>query len=104
MRSKNGARKCPDFFAIDSLNKVHLIECKGNQESAQNTIEQFIRGRQQKRNIKFMDESLVGQRLVTGLAIAGAGSDWESTLRIEDPPPEKAEYTVTAETTAPIVE
>ncbi len=88
MRKKRGPFKCPDFFAVDYQNKIHLIECKGNQQGPDETANQFVRGHQQKWNIRFGDESLVGQRLVTGVAVARAGSAWQSTLSVSDPSPE----------------
>lgn len=107
-RSKNGAAKCPDFIALDPGGRVHLIECKGNQKGPNEILKQFINGRKQKRNILFRRENLVGQRLLTGIAIASAHSRWESTFRVEDPPPENEDrsemHEINVETARPINE
>jgi hypothetical protein len=86
-RRKRGPHKCPDFFAIDSQNNVHIIECKGNQQGPRQTETQFVRGLDQKSNVKFKHEPMVGQRLRSGVAIAGMDASWNSTLQIADPPP-----------------
>jgi hypothetical protein len=86
-RKKRGPAKSPDFFAVDAQNKIHIIECKGNQAGTTESGRQFVDGRLQKRNIRFSTESLVGQRLVSGVAIAGSTSRWRSTLLVADPPP-----------------
>jgi hypothetical protein len=64
------------------------------------------RGRQQKRNVEFTNETLVAQRLVTAFAFAGSECNWESTLRVEDPPPERGNiyYRIAAETVQPIAQ
>jgi len=84
---KRGPKKCPDFFALDRQNKVHIIECKGNQQGPDQTTAQFEKGQAQKRNVKFKNEKLVGQRLLSGVAIAGIEDSWQTTLQIADPPP-----------------
>lgn len=105
-RKKRGPFKCPDFFAVDAQNKIHLIECKGNQEGPSHIDKQFERGRQQKQNIRFQNEGLVAQRLLTGVAIAGPSSIWPSTFKVADPPPndEHSYYSIVSETHPPIVE
>jgi hypothetical protein len=57
-------------------------------------------------NVSFSNESLIAQRLVTAFAFAGAASNWQSVLRVEDPPPDNDHvfYKIEAETAAPIVE
>lgn len=105
-RKKTGPHKCPDFFAVDTQNRIHLIECKGNQEGASHIDKQFERGRQQKQNVRFRNEALVAQRLLTGIAIAGASSNWVSTLKVADPPPDGSfsYYNVGAETALPLID
>lgn len=104
-RKKTGPFKCPDFLAFDMQNKIHLVECKGNTEKPAHIDEQFKRGEQQKRNIRFANESLVAQRLLTGVAIARPQSVWESTLKIADPSAdhELSHYYIQAKTASPIV-
>lgn len=105
-RKKRGPFKCPDFFAVDAQNKIHLIECKGNQEGPSHIDKQFERGRQQKQNIRFQNEGLVAQRLLTGVAIAGPGSSWPSTFKVADPPPseEHSYYNIVSETHPAIID
>jgi hypothetical protein len=105
-RKKRGPFKCPDFFAVDVQNKIHLVECKGNQAGLSHVDKQFERGRQQKQNIQFQNEGLVAQRLLTGVAIAGPGSSWPSTLKVADPPPseEHGYYNIVSETHPPIID
>jgi len=68
-----------------------LIECKGNQSGPAESANQFVQGRLQKTNIRFTDEQLVGQRMVTGLAIANPKSKWNTQLAVIDPPPDEIE-------------
>lgn len=105
-RKKRGPFKCPDFFAVDGKDRFHLIECKGNQKGPAHINMQFARGKQQKQNIRFQNETLVEQRLLAGLAIAGQNSNWASTLKISDPQPNEQEsyYNITSETHVPLVE
>jgi len=105
-RKKCGPDKCPDFIAYDSRNKIHIIECKGNQQGPDHFEKQLKRGRQQKGNVEFQDESLVAQRLVTAFAFAGSTSRWSSTLRVVDPPPEDGHvyYRIEGESAQPIAQ
>jgi len=105
-RKKRGPFKCPDFFAVDVQDRIHLIECKGNQEGPSHIDRQFERGREQKQNVRFQNEGLVAQRLLTGVAIAGQSSSWLSTLKVADPPPSEEEsyFNIISETHPPIVD
>jgi hypothetical protein len=105
-RKKRGPFKCPDFFALDPQDRIHLIECKGNQGGPNDIDGQFVRGRQQKQNVRFQNEALVGQRLLTGIAIAGTDSAWRSTLKVADPTPDReaAYYNIDAADVAPLIE
>jgi len=87
-KKKRGPQKCPDFLCEDSAGMLHLVECKGNQQGTNASEDQFIQGRLQKANVLFGNEQLVGQRMVTGLAIANPKSNWNTTLTLTDPPPE----------------
>jgi hypothetical protein len=87
---RRGPSKCPDFICTDKQGKLHIIECKGTQESKTKLARQLQDGRSQKRNVIFMDESqFVSQRLVVGVAIARSDDKWDSVLRIEDPTPNR---------------
>jgi len=103
-KKKSGPDKCPDFLAYDQQNRVHVIECKGNQQGPNDFGRQFKRGREQKRNVEFTNESLVAQRLVTAFAFTGSESNWDSTLRVEDPLPEAENiyYRIETESIEPI--
>jgi hypothetical protein len=103
-KKKSGPDKCPDFIAYDAQNKVHIIECKGNQQGPAHCETQIKRGRQQKGNVEFQNEAMVAQRLVTAFAFAGSKSNWQSTLRVEDPPPEgeNVHYRIESESVEPI--
>ncbi|HET8925270.1 MAG TPA: hypothetical protein VFN26_19970 [Candidatus Acidoferrum sp.] len=104
-RKKRGPFKCPDFFAVDRQDKIHLIECKGNQKGPSHLDRQFQRGRQQKQNVRFQNEGLVAQRVLAGVAIAGQSSSWLSTLKIADPSPteERSYYNIISKTHLPII-
>ena len=104
-RKKRGPFKCPDFFAVDRQEGIHLIECKGNQEGPSHLDKQFQRGRQQKQNIRFQNESLLAQRLLSGVAIASHDSGWLSTIKVADPSPneELSYYDIVSRTHPPII-
>ena len=91
---------------MDRNDKIHLIECKGNQEGRTHIDRQFKRGREQKRNIRFANESLVGQRLLTGVAISNPDKKWSSTIKVADPPPREdvVYYNVEARNPIPLIE
>jgi hypothetical protein len=97
---RRGPQKCPDFVGVAPDGKLHLIECKGNQQGRRVLQTQLSDGRGQKQNVTFPDEvQFVGQRLVVGVAIAAAGARWNTVLRVEDPPPSEPQeehYVVTA--------
>jgi hypothetical protein len=105
-RKKTGPFKCPDFFAVDTQNKIHLIECKGNQEGASHIEKQFERGREQKHNVRFQNEALVAQRVLTGIAIAGRRCNWPSTLNVADPSPDRdiSYYKIVSESDLPLID
>lgn len=88
---KRGPAKCPDFLAVDRQNKIHVIECKGNQDGLAQTKRQLADGLAQKNSLQFSHEALVGQRLLTGVAIAAPKSKWHTTLRVADPPPSRSQ-------------
>jgi hypothetical protein len=97
---RRGPQKCPDFVGVAPDGKLHLIECKGNQQGRRALLTQLSDGRGQKQNVTFPDEvQFVGQRLVVGVAIAVAGARWNTVLRVEDPPPsepQEEQYVITA--------
>jgi hypothetical protein len=91
--ARRGPKKCPDFVGVDSTGKLHLIECKGNQQGRKALSDQLAAGRTQKQNVLFVNEAqTVAQRLVVGVAIASADSSWQTMIRVEDPPPEDPQH------------
>ncbi|MEM9898560.1 MAG: hypothetical protein AAF742_04190 [Pseudomonadota bacterium] len=87
-KAKNGARKSPDFIAVDDKGRWHVIECKGTQSGRDYCNRQLRRGLSQKRAVQFHG-SLKGQSLVTGFDIADEGSRTGSRLVIVDPEPDE---------------
>lgn len=102
-RKKRGPAKCPDFLAVDPSGKIHIIECKGTQ-SVGYSAAHLIKGTPQKNNVKFVNENLVAQRLVSGLFIAGAKTNKQSALTIVDPPADdrRGYYLVRADDAVPL--
>jgi hypothetical protein len=86
-KAKNGARKSPDFIAIDDKGRWHVIECKGTQSGPNYCNRQLRGGFSQKRAVQFLG-GLKGQSLVTGFDISDDGSQTDSRLVIVDPEPE----------------
>ncbi|MEP2235302.1 MAG: hypothetical protein ABJM58_04915 [Alteripontixanthobacter sp.] len=85
--AKRGPGKSPDFVAIDSQQKFHVIECKGTQ-SSRNYRNKQLRdsGILQKQTIE-LPSQLRGQSLAIGTFIAGPDGD-KSQIRVVDPEPE----------------
>jgi hypothetical protein len=82
--AKRGLGKSPDFVAIDDLNRLHIIECKGTQSSkAYRNSQLNDSARVQKTTIE-LPPHLAGERLAAGIFIAGSTGD-PTALRIIDP-------------------
>jgi hypothetical protein len=98
---KRGPYKCPDFIFEDISGRLHIVECKGNQQGWSELQNQLNKGIGQKRNILFRDETKhVAQRIVGGLYVAPFGARQRSSLTIADPAPEgEIMATITAEAT-----
>jgi hypothetical protein len=85
-RKKIGPQKCPDFVAVTSDQRLHIIECKGTTQGRSIIKGAFKTAREQKYSIKFKnDAKFVSQRLSVGLAIANNPSAKGTTLYVEDP-------------------
>jgi hypothetical protein len=93
--SKRGPSKSPDFVALDTAGRWHIIECKGTQSGEGYRKTQFGHpglGRgvaatgaiAQKHTISF-PPNVAGQRLACGLSIALEDSGEASSLLIVDP-------------------
>lgn len=90
--AKRGLGKSPDFIAIDSTGRFHVVECKGTQSSVNYRNSQLRNsGIAQKRTVVF-PASLAGERLCAGIFIAGPDGD-ETSMRVVDPEP-KTKYRV----------
>ena len=79
----NGAAKSPDFFAIDSMNQVHILECKGSQVSCERVERAMRKGVAQKNNVKGL--SKFASCMVGGLYVPLAGSAEDALLRSTSP-------------------
>lgn len=91
-RPKQGPRKAPDFVALDSSGKWHVMECKGTQSGNGYRKRQLgsagpsaTGGVAQKRSISFPSK-YCGQRLACGLFLAAEGGNETSNLLVIDPP------------------
>lgn len=83
---KNGAAKLPDFIAIDSLDRLHILECKGTQ--AKPDFGQALqRGAQQKNNLS--NSGIFTSIMVSGLFIPQFGSKSAPELLFVDPEPDE---------------
>lgn len=87
--AKRGLGKAPDFVAIDSANRLHVIECKGTQSSKAYRDSQLNDSARVQKTTIVLPPNLAGERLAAGIFIAGASGE-RSALRIIDPEgPEK---------------
>ena len=91
--AKRGPNKTPDFVALDTSGRWHVLECKGTQSGSEFSAKQLgvkgpppTGGVAQKCSIKF-PTGHTGQRLVCGLNIAVEGGTG-SVLKIIDPVPD----------------
>ncbi|GAB3647331.1 hypothetical protein GCM10028813_09600 [Ramlibacter alkalitolerans] len=82
---KNGAAKLPDFIAIDSLDRLHILECKGTQ--AKPDFGQALRrGVQQKNNLS--NPGIFTSIMVSALFIPQFRSKSAPELLFVDPDPD----------------
>lgn len=95
--AKRGPNKTPDFVARDGKGIWHIVECKGTQSGRKYRDDQIgepglfpTGGIAQKMAIEF-PAGYAGQRLVTGLSIAGSDAGQKTHLRIVDPELEEPE-------------
>ncbi|MCW2303560.1 hypothetical protein M2324_001957 [Rhodovulum sulfidophilum] len=84
--AKRGPRKSPDFVAIDSSGRYHVIECKGTQSGLAYAERQLADAYPQKEAISF-DASITGESLATGFSISAESNTHSSTFIITDPEP-----------------
>ncbi len=91
---KVGSMKMADYAAIDAAGKVHLVECKGTQDSAYSLHKAMSEGQEQKRSVvcssRGAEKRLIGQRLVVGAQIRLQNTRSDTRVIITDPAPENA--------------
>jgi hypothetical protein len=83
---KVGEKKTPDFLALDSSGKVHVIECKGTQTSSAVLAGQLRDGEPQKENIRPLPPTMRGERLVAGIFVPNFRSTETAEFVVIDPP------------------
>ena len=87
-RSKRGPSKTPDLIGVDSLGRLHVLECKGSQTSRAALDDALARGISQKSNLN--NGSLFTSCMVGGLFIPQDRSTETAQLVFIDPPPDPA--------------
>ncbi|MBN8226085.1 hypothetical protein JYK02_01015 [Corallococcus macrosporus] len=86
---KKGQRKSPDFVAVDTKGRAHIIECKGTQTPS--TLYKLLNnGIPQKQNMRVGPPYALGQSLVAGVYIPQHGGG-KPLCQIIDPEIELAE-------------
>ncbi|RYZ18041.1 MAG: hypothetical protein EOO70_00085 [Myxococcaceae bacterium] len=86
---KSGQRKSPDFVAVDTTGRAHIIECKGTQTPS--TLYKLLNnGIPQKQNMRVGPPYLLGQSLVAGVYIPQHGRG-KPLCQIIDPEVKMAE-------------
>jgi hypothetical protein len=86
---KSGQRKSPDFVAVDTTGRAHIIECKGTQTPS--TLYKLLNnGIRQKQNMRIGPPYTLGQSLVAGVYIPQHGRG-KPLCRIIDPEVQMAE-------------
>lgn len=83
-KSKRGPSKTPDFILLDSSYNIHILECKGTQNSLDSLERQIADGISQKGNLKDPSK-IVNEKLVTGIFIPQYNSKDRSKFKIIDP-------------------
>ncbi|WP_147470123.1 hypothetical protein [Corallococcus sp. AB049A] len=80
---KSGQRKSPDFVAVDTTGRAHIIECKGTQTPS--TLYKLLNnGIPQKQNMRVGPPYTLGQSIVAGVYIPQHGGG-KPLCRIIDP-------------------
>lgn len=91
-KGKNGPGKSPDFACLDGAGRVHIVECKGTQNTLKFRESQLYHnpkgkpatgGQVQKKTVT-LPANRAGERLACGLFIA-SGADQDTDLAIADP-------------------
>lgn len=82
---KRGPKKSPDFIAVDDRFRIYIFECKGTQKTRDSLLEQFEKGKKQKRSLIINPRRLVQERLVTGAYIPQFNSKERAYFLVNDP-------------------
>ncbi|BCW89711.1 hypothetical protein sos41_28770 [Alphaproteobacteria bacterium SO-S41] len=85
---KVGPSKAPDYVALDSNGRWHVLECKGTQ-SGRSARNGFLQRAIQQKSVIDIVGRMRGQRLGAGLAISHENDRRRSQLRIVDPDPDE---------------
>jgi hypothetical protein len=84
-KPNKGAGKTPDFIALDSYNRLHILECKGSQSSIEYLKSAMVKGIAQKNNLS--NGALFASCMVGGLYIPLHDGKTHAELRFIDPKP-----------------
>lgn len=87
-RSKRGPSKTPDLIGVDSLGRLHVLECKGSQTSRAALDDALGRGIAQKSNLS--NGSIFASCMVGGIFVPQDRSAEEAQLVFIDPDPDPA--------------
>jgi hypothetical protein len=83
---KRGPAKSPDFIAIDSHGRLHILECKGTQSSTDYLLSALESGIDQKNN--FTNSTPFASSMVGGIFVPQHSSPEEAVLMYIDPQPD----------------
>jgi hypothetical protein len=87
-RAKRGPSKTPDLIAVDSSDRLHVLECKGTQTSRDYLDRAMARGIDQKNNLS--NGTIFTSSMVGGLFIPQARNSEHAQLVFIDPRPDAA--------------
>lgn len=82
---KNGKAKSPDFIALDHLNDLHILECKGSQSSKKSLKDAMYKGVTQKSNVLGTYKSC----MVGGIYVPLHDAKENAEMVFLDPEPDK---------------
>jgi len=82
--SKRGPSKSPDFILLDQYLNLHILECKGTQNSIGALNQQMIKAASQKYNVSDT-KGIISEKLRTGLFIPQFNSKDDAHFEVADP-------------------
>lgn len=83
--SKNGPTKSPDFIAVDSLGRLHVLECKGTQSGRAYLEKAIANGIDQKNNLS--NSTVFASSMVGGIFVPQHNVKEEAEIVFADPDP-----------------